>query len=179
MKKINLKTTIWITAAVLAFVVLSTDVMAQRGQRNANRPGNGLGMMQQKVDWEPGQRCFNRLDLTEAQQEQMKTMRIKQMEQMLPFKNAMQEKKAKLQTLRSAKNADMKAINKLIDEMADLKADQMKAREAHHQEVRSILSDEQRILFDSFKGNNDGRGGQGKGQKQGKRGLRFGCGMGR
>ncbi len=177
----NLKNTVWITAAIMAFVMLSADVMAQRGQRNANRPGMGQGygqgMIQNKGDWGPGQRCFDMLDLTVEQQEQIKTLRIKHLEQMLPYRNEMQEKRAKLQTLRTAKNVDMKAINNLIDEKAMLKADQMKARAAHHQEIRSLLTDEQRIVFDSFKGmkkgygrgNGNGRGdGYGRGQGQGR-----------
>ena len=90
----------------------------------------------------------------------------------------MQEKRAKLQTLRTAKNVDMKAINNLIDEKAMLKADQMKARAAHHQEIRSLLTDEQRIIFDSFKGMRKGAGRNG-GMGQGYRCDGFGRGQGR
>lgn len=183
MKKINLKNSLWITAAIMAFVILSTDVMAQRGQRNANKLGNAQGvrqgMMQNQRAFEPGQRCFTMLDLTETQQEQMKTLRVKHMEQMLSMRNQRQEQRAKLQTLRTAKNADMKAINSLIDNMADLKATQMKASEAHRQEIRNILTDEQRILFDSFKGQRKGNKLQAQGNRQGNRGQRFGRGMGR
>lgn len=180
MKKINLKNTVLITAAIMAFVVLSTDVMAQRGQRNFNnsgvRQGNGQGLMQNQRNFEPGQRCFNMLDLTVEQQEQINTLRVKQLEQMLSFRNATQEMRARLQTLNTAKNADMKAINSLIDEKSELKADQMKTRAAHHQEVRALLTDEQRVIFDSFRGM--GRGGKNAGNGQGYRGNGFGRGQG-
>lgn len=185
MKKINLKNTVWITAAIMAFVVLSTDVMAQRGQRNGNRTGmrqgDAQGMMQQQNDWEPGQRCAEMLDLSEEQQAQMKTLRLTHMEQMLPLRNQKQELRAKLQTLRTAKNADMKAINNLIDEMADLQAKSMKSREANHQNMRNILTDEQRILFDSFKSKRNARskGMACRGNGQANRGQRAGRGMGR
>jgi Spy/CpxP family protein refolding chaperone len=187
MKKINLKNKLWITAAIMAFVVISTDVMAQRGQRNFNRTGmrqgNGQGLMQNQRNFEAAQRCFTMLDLTAEQQAQMKTMRVKHMEQMLPMRNQRQEQRAKLQTLRTAKNIDMKAINSLIDEMADLKANQMKTGEVHRQEIRALLTDEQRILFDSFSGkrhgNGRGYGMAGRFNGQGNSAQRFGRGMGR
>lgn len=184
MKRINFKNTLWITVAIMAFVVFSTDVMAQRGQRNANmdemRQGNGQGMMQNQRDFEPGQPCLTMLDLTLEQQEQMKSLRLSHMEQMLPIRNLRQEHRAKLQTLRTAKNVDMKAINNLIDDMADLKANQMKASEAHRQEMRTVLTDEQRILFDSFKGmKKHGRKGNYKANGQSNRGHKAGRGMGR
>lgn len=167
MKKIKLKNSLWITAAVLALVILSTDLMAQRAQRNFDRPGQGRGMMQARdQNWEPGQRIAEFLDLTDEQSEQIKTLRLAHMEQMLPIKNQIQEYRAQLQTLRTAKKADMKAINNLIDDMADLRAKQMKAREAHHQEVRSLLTDEQRIKFDLFKNKHKRMGrGYGKGMR--------------
>lgn len=165
MKKINFKNTLWITAALMAFMILSTDLMAQRGQRNFDRPGQGRGPMQGQ-DWEPGQRMIEMLDLSDEQAEQLKALRIAHMEQMLPIKNQMQEYRAQLQTLRTAKNADMKAINNLIDDMAALRAKQMKSREAHHQEVRALLTDEQRVQFDTFKAKRKGMGrGHGKGMR--------------
>ncbi len=180
MKKINLKNTVWIIAAIMAFVVLSTDVMAQRGQRNfnkaGNRLGNGQGIMQNQRNFEPGQRCFNMLDLTTEQQEKINILRVKQLEQMLPYRNETQEMRAKSQTLRTAKNVDMKAVNSLIDEKAELKAEQMKTRAAHHQEIRNLLTDEQRVIFDNFRGM--GRGGENVGMGQGFRGNGFGRGQG-
>ena len=45
-------------------------------------------------------------------------------------------------------------INKTIDEIGALQIQMMKEREAHHQQIRSILAEKQRVIFDS-------RGGKG------------------
>ena len=53
-----------LAAAVIAFAVMTTDVMAQRGRYNAQPQmqgqgqgqGFGAGMMQNRENWEPGQR---------------------------------------------------------------------------------------------------------------------------
>lgn len=180
MKKTKFKNTISITIAIMIFVVISTDVMAQRSQRKMQKPGMRKEMMRNGEGREAGHQMNNMLNLSDEQKEQMKTLRLKQMEQMLPIRNQLQEQRAKLQTLRTEKNVDMKAINNLIDDMADLKANQMKDQEAHRQEMRTVLTDEQRILFDSFKGmKKHGRKGNYKANGQGTRGHKAGRGMGR
>jgi hypothetical protein len=52
----------------------------------------------------------------------------------------------------------MDKINSTIDEMADLRADLMKEREAHLQDVKSQLNDEQKAWFDSRPGRGKGFG---------------------
>lgn len=101
-------------------------------------------------------------DLTEEQQEQMKTIHLKSMKAMQPLKNSLMEKKAHLHTLSTAQKADLKAINKQIDEISSIEASMQKLRAASQQEVRSLLTEEQRIMFDSkphgMKGNGNHRG---------------------
>jgi hypothetical protein len=58
----------------------------------------------------------------------------------------------------------MTAINKTIDEISVLKTTIAKKREAHKQEVRKLLNDEQRLFFDA----NAGKRGQGKGMHHGQ-----------
>ena len=140
---------------VLATVIIgiSNLALAQRGdgprqqRRHMSFDGQGMG-------WE---RMAERLDLTEAQQDQLNTMRLAFHEETLPLKNELREKKARMRTLTTAKEADMKAINQVAEEMGVLRTNMMKKHLAHRQEVRKILTDEQRIIFDSHHHHRHGR----------------------
>ncbi len=115
-----------------------------------------------------GQGPLNLPGLTDDQKEQIETLRAENLKTMLPLRNTLQEKKARLMTLQSAEKADMKAINGLIDEISAIKTQMAKQRAAHHQQVRSVLTDEQRVVFDSRprgmgRGHGHGKGHHGRG----------------
>ena len=140
---------------VLAAAIIATGnlALAQRGdgprQQRHHMSSDGQGMR-----WE---RMAEHLDLTDAQQEQIKTLRLSFQEETLPLKNELREKKARMQTLTTAKDANMKGINQLADEMGALRTNLMKKHLAHQQEVRKVLTDEQRIIFDSHHHKRHGR----------------------
>jgi len=92
------------------------------------------------------------LELTDEQKTKIEALRLDQQKKMLPLKNELGEKEARMKTLSTAEVADMKAINSLIDEMAVIKTKMAKDRAAHHQEIRKILTPEQRIKFDLHRG---------------------------
>lgn len=73
----------------------------------------------------------------------------------------MAEKRAHLNVLRTADKVDMNAINKSIDEMGANRTKMMKKREAHRQAIREILTDDQKVYFDSRRGRGS-RGGNGQ-----------------
>jgi len=123
----------------LMFMVINVS-HAQQGQRNGNRQGQRNG---QGYGVEQG------LNLTDEQQTEMKGLRLKLQQEALPLRNKLGENRARLRTLSSAETADLKAINKLIDSNSQLTGNMAKLRAANHQEVRSLLTDEQRIIFDS------------------------------
>lgn len=118
-------------------------------------------------------------DLTEEQTAKIEALKTPHMKEMLPLKNQMAEKKAQLTTLTTAEKADMDAINKKIDEIGALKTQMMKKREAHKQEIRKILTEEQRLMFDMHQGNCKGKGqmGEGKGMRKGNGPHGRGMGM--
>jgi len=89
------------------------------------------------------------LNLTEDQENKIKDLKISYMKDRLALKNQLDELKAKQKSLTTADNADMKAIYANIDEMTTVKNKLMKAKAKHIQEVRSILTEEQRVIFDS------------------------------
>ena len=115
------------------------------------QPGPGRGEGRHGADDGPGLRAshMNLPDLTDAQKEKMNELRTANMKVILQKRNQVHEKMSRLQTLQTAEKADMKAINSLIDQMAAIKADMARQRAAHRQQVRALLTDEQRVIFDS------------------------------
>ncbi|MEA1878567.1 MAG: Spy/CpxP family protein refolding chaperone [Bacteroidota bacterium] len=136
----------------------------------------------------------NILDLTEDQQKQFQEIRISHQKEMVYDNNLIREKEAHLQTLLSAVDRDMKAINKTIDDISSSKGELMKKRIANREDMKSILTPEQIEKIGAFGpaiGRKAGRGfgqrqgftqGQGFGQRQGftqgRRGAMGPCGAG-
>jgi len=125
------------------------DGKTGRGQgRNFEKQGMG----------QPGDGLTKLLDLTEEQQGKLKDLQLAHQKKVLPIKNDLAEKNAKLNTLETTEPVDMKAINSLIDDISKQKAQLMKERVSMHQEIRKMLTDDQRIIFDSHQGRGRGRG---------------------
>ncbi len=94
-------------------------------------------------------RMENVLDLTDAQRDQAKEIKMSAAAEILPISNHVNEIRAKLKTLETAKDVDMKLVNKNIDEMARLNAEIHKIRAKSNQEFRAMLTDEQRVTYDT------------------------------
>ncbi|PKP33700.1 MAG: hypothetical protein CVU00_10240 [Bacteroidetes bacterium HGW-Bacteroidetes-17] len=175
MKTINVKTRIY-GLIILAAIFMSGNVYAQRMQRlDGNQRVNALRLHQN-----PGQGMGNQnieqrgmgmmgLNLSEEQVGKMKEFRTSHLKEMLPIRNEMQEKRAHLRTLTTAENLNQKEIDKVVDEIANLTSKQMKLKIAHQQQTRTLLTEDQRVLFDSRTG--------GQGKRQFARGN-AGAGMG-
>ena len=91
----------------------------------------------------------NAASLNEQQREELKKIRTEQLKERTQTRNLLREKRAKLEVLQTAEKPDMKEINRVIDEIAALQAQEMKIRAANRQKVRSVLTEEQRALFDA------------------------------
>ena len=187
MKTINLKK-IRVLLLIAIFSISSTG-FAQRG--NGNRLGygqmNGVGYGQGYAlsnGVGNGYLCNYISDLTTDQQAKLETLRTNHWKDIQNNKNLIAEKTARLNTLRSADNADLKAINKTIDEANTLRVTMQKNREKHIQDVRNTLTKEQRVYYDNAQrnrgqGQGRGRSGRGYGRGQGSRcGSGYGNGMG-
>ena len=146
-----------ITNVLLASMLLLFTAFQVNAQRNEERLNPRADRMQQM------------LDLTEDQETKIEALRTTHMKGMLQFKNKLNELKAKQQTLVNADKADMKVINANIDEITALENKMMKQKAGHHQAVRALLNDRQRIIFDSH---GFGRG-LGHGFKHGHKGHQF------
>lgn len=160
MKKMNIRI-IAILVVSLLFVG-ATQIQAQKAQNKGKvRPGL----------------ANNIPDLTEEQQTKIEDLRVKHQKKMLVNRNLVMEKRAKLNTLRTADKVDMNAINKVVDEIGALQTQMMKDREANRQEVRNLLNEKQKVFFDSRRGRsfNKGKGGIGRGTGRGYNRMGVDC----
>ncbi len=115
-------------------------------------------------------RAMKGLDLTDTQKEQMKAMRVGFMKEMTPLKNNMGIKMAELKAASTGDNVDAKAVNKLMDEIGAMRTNMAKKQFANQQKVRTVLSDEQKVMFDAHCAQGMHGGRHGKGLNQGRRG---------
>ena len=136
---------------IVASLFISSAIIAQpnKSQRERGADSQRREMMAKRS--EQGKREFQNF-FTDEQKEQVKQLRLETAKKVKPLKNELHELMAHQQTLTTSDNADLKAINKNIDKMSDIKSDIAKLMAAQHQEIRSLLTEEQLIKFDSMKG---------------------------
>ncbi len=139
--------------AILACILLNpVELFAQRGRTAPGRHPQG------KFTERPAERterpardameyCLSLPDLTEEQQEAIREVRLKQIESSTKHRTEMEALRASKRSLmRGVSEGD---VNEVIDKMTALRNTQMKSNVAHHQAIRELLTEEQRILFDS------------------------------
>ncbi len=149
----NLKS-VSIGMLLMAFVLsASSSVFAQMEN------GKGMGQGDKKM-------CCSIPDLTSDQEARLEKLKVVHMKKMLNYSNQINEKRARMQTLRTADKVDMNEINSTIDEMSVIKAIQQKDKEQHIQDVRNILTDTQKVYFDKNHSNR-GHGQKGMGRGRG------------
>lgn len=172
MKANNLKTVISIM--FISMLMITNVTFAQRGNGNGNNgncngSGNNTKQAPRSYNSQDVDRMVNNIpDITEEQTKQIKTLRTGLNKDMLPLKNKLNEQKARLTTLSSAEKPDAKAINSQIDKISDTKNQMMKLGSKFQQDVRALLTDDQRVYLDTQKAKRNGN-------RKGKRGHK-GCG---
>lgn len=152
-----------------AAILFSLGIMAQQGK---GPRATGEGKLANFIP-----------DLTEEQTAQIKDLRIQHLASMQENRAKAQVLQAELRQLEIADKADMNKINSKIDEISAVRNIMAKDRSKHKQEVRKLLTPEQRVIYDSHRKRGRGNGfgpahaskkgrgqGQGYGQGQGKRG---------
>ncbi|MCY1721055.1 periplasmic heavy metal sensor [Prolixibacteraceae bacterium Z1-6] len=146
----------FLSIVLIAALAISTTTMAQNHKPVQHNPEQkDLAMKKQNT---PKQDRFENF-FTEEQLTKVKELRLETAKQIKPLRNELNELKAKQQTLTTADNADMKAINNNIDKMSKVKADLEKVMAKQHQEIRSMLSEEQLIKFDAMRNKKGNRNG--------------------
>lgn len=138
--------------------------MMMLGLNSYAQPGQGMKKMDGSCCQKGDAKCMEIPNLTDDQKAKIETMKVANQKEMLTFKNQMGELKAKERTLATAEKPDTKAINANIDEITKLQNQMMKKRAQHHQDVRALLNDEQKLWFDTNMGKGHGKGDGAKGR---------------
>lgn len=129
---------------MMAALFVSSVTMAQNPEQKNRRIDQNDMMKRQEMRQDFGRD----LALTDEQKEAMKKIRLETAKEVKPLKNELRELQAHQQTLATADNADMKAIYKNIDKMAEVKTKMEKIRAKQRQDIRSLLTEEQRLKMD-------------------------------
>lgn len=148
--KILLKS-VTLTALVMALAV-STNAQ-QRFNNNPDRPRTDRQAQMYKMRANQGvqhQRLVAILDLSAEQQEQIEEIRLNGQKGMLPLRNNLQEKNARLTTLTTSDEYNEKAVNELIAEISELRGAMMIMQNNNRQQIRELLTESQRVKFDTF-----------------------------
>ncbi len=140
MKNLNINTIILLSVTLL--MATGFDALAQRG-RGMARQGN------MNRSSEMGWVCPAIPDLTEEQNEQISELRTAHLKEMQTLRNQIDINRANYRALMRTENADMSAVNANIDERTGIRNQMEKSQASHHQDVRNLLTEEQRVWFDS------------------------------
>jgi Spy/CpxP family protein refolding chaperone len=87
--------------------------------------------------------------LTDDQKVQIRELRLRQMESVIPLRNQIREKRARLATILTTQPVDMVAAETIADDLGKLNASLLKLMIRHDQALRNILTKDQQVIFDS------------------------------
>ncbi len=100
----------------------------------------------------PGAPALPQLDLpglTEDQKDKIFKSDMEHMKMMTPLHNQISEKKARLQTLLTTMPFDVKAADQIAEELGKIGTSILKETIKHDQELRTLLTPQQQVLFDA------------------------------
>jgi Spy/CpxP family protein refolding chaperone len=124
----------------ILFVIMLTSTVSSAGFAQQPNP-NKVPPINKEAKQDP-------MNLSVEQKASIKKLHLAFQKEAMPIKNQIAEKKAHLKTLTTADKADMTAINATIDEIGAMKIQLEKKRVAMDQEIRKLLADDQRLIFD-------------------------------
>jgi hypothetical protein len=146
-----------IRTAIILFALLTGISFTLSAQLENNRPEKPVKEMnkplppegiQQPTPPPPPPVLPGIPNLSKEQNEGIRKLQISLGQNILPIENEIREKDARLNTLTTLKDPDMKSIYALMDEIGVLKIKIAKMQMAHDMDIRKILNDEQRLIFD-------------------------------
>jgi len=117
-----------------------------------------------RVHRNTGVHWMEKLDLTQEQQEQVKVQRMAFYKAVLDEENQLRELRAKQQTILTGDAVNKSKLYDCLTEMNQLQVDIQKERMSHHQDIRKILTENQRIVFDVYHHQGKKYGKPGKGE---------------
>jgi len=141
---VTMKINVLMTIAIAVVTSLTVNAQLQRMQPYSGRSPAEVRQVYPREEFTlPGE------NLNDQQHEEIRKIRTEQLKERTKTGNLLKEKRAKLESLQTANQPDIKEINKVIDEIAAIQAQEMKAQAVSRQRIRSLLTDEQRAAFDS------------------------------
>jgi protein CpxP len=106
------------------------------------------------------ERLADRLDMTEQQRAEIKTMLDDSRQQMKGLREQMRANRAQLRDLTQQAEFDEAAVRNVADEQGDLKAEMIVLRARQRHEMKAVLTDEQRVKLDEMWQRKNHRGGE-------------------
>lgn len=135
---------------MMALILIGTMSFAQRApraERGEERPNKERSH----------ERMADHLDLTDEQQQQMKDLRLAHLKKTSETQSQMKIKKAELEAAIKSE----KSVDQLIDEIGKLENKLLEARIKHRIDMRNVLDDDQKIVFDQMADRQPRRGHHG------------------
>ena len=139
-----MKINIFMGIAIAAVTTLTVSAQPQRIQPYSGRNPQEVRQVIRPEGHTPSAR-----NVDDNQHEAIRKIRAERLKESTQTRNLLHEKHAKLDLLQTADKPDMIEINKVIDEIAALQAQEMKAQAASRQKIRSLLTEEQRAHYDA------------------------------
>lgn len=138
----------------LILVLISSSAYTQRCRQGDNRGPKGL---------------MGIPDLSTEQIQKIEKLRLERQKTVLTLKTKIKSAHLDLQGL-IMEGSDQKILDKKIEEIGKMKTELMKKRVAHRMEIRNLLTDEQKVIFDTQKMGCFGGGCEGFGKRGAGRG---------
>ncbi|UXP33955.1 Spy/CpxP family protein refolding chaperone [Reichenbachiella agarivorans] len=149
-----------ILTAALSLGLVAGSIMAQSpADRHEPRGGQKERGHEMK---NPIDRMSEALDLTDAQQSQIKAIHLEMAKKNQPLQNKINELDARMNTLTTSDMPDSKEIKKVADQISSLKGEVFINMTMSKVKVRSLLDDEQKMKFDRMQQHKDRNKGQHK-----------------
>lgn len=142
MKKLKAKRS-WAIIALM-MILISYGSMAQRMQ---GPPPSGDRQAPPQMDEREHKRAPQIPNLTEEQRELLKGLRLNMEKASLPIHNQITEKEARLNTLSTADEINLKEAGRVIQEITDLKAKLMTLEVENLVKMKEVLTDEQELVL--------------------------------
>ena len=142
MKKLDVNMKVLI--AIIALFGISLSLMAQPQQRQRQMQHRDQGGM-------------SILDLTEDQKAEIKAIHITQVKAIQSLKDEVMINKAKINAAMNMDNPDMKEIVGLVEANGKLLTDIQTKKIESQIKVRSLLTDEQKVMVDAHQGQRQGK----------------------
>ena len=148
------------TAITVLFLVMASTMVAQPG----------YGRKAQNFDGERRMQECRIPDLTDEQEEQIRDLRTAHIEDREEVRSDMRILREEYRDLTSGQDYSKNAAAKKIDEITSLKNQMMQENLEHRNEVRALLTDEQKVYFDRHRSGRSNKG-YGPGNNNRRRGY--------